>query len=92
MRAATNGHTRVLELLLNGGARVNEKSGAGWTACMLAAAAGHQETMEVLLVRGADPRAKAAPAPRRADISRIANGIIRFYYQDALFAGRVTTR
>jgi len=57
MRAATKGHPRIEELILNRGANVDEKSNAGWTACMLAAAGGHSDALAVLLAKGANVKA-----------------------------------
>ena len=40
--AATNGHERVVELLLRHGAKINQRSSGGETALMLAAARRHE--------------------------------------------------
>jgi ankyrin repeat protein len=45
MWAANNGHSKVVELLLNGGARINDSTekkpdSSGWTPLMLAAGGG----------------------------------------------------
>ncbi|MGA2149535.1 MAG: ankyrin repeat domain-containing protein, partial [Bryobacteraceae bacterium] len=40
------------------GADVDQKSNAGWTACMLAAATGQSDALEVLLDNGADVNAR----------------------------------
>jgi ankyrin repeat protein len=51
--AARNGHTRVVELLLNRGARVDAKGVFGGTALHWAAINGHRSTIDLLLARGA---------------------------------------
>ena len=55
LMAAQNGHDKVVELLLAGGAepnRVNEKSGT--FPLLMAAQNGHDKAVELLLARGAD--------------------------------------
>ncbi|KAF6107465.1 ankyrin repeat domain 65 [Phyllostomus discolor] len=54
--AAAAGRAAVLRLLLDCGARVDARDGAGATALSVAADLGRQQDMEVLLDHGADPR------------------------------------
>lgn len=52
--AATAGHTGIVELLLNNGAKLNQTDRWGRTACHLAAAHSHCAVVELLISRGAD--------------------------------------
>ena len=52
--AASQGHERVVDLLLQRGAEINLQSSAGYTALMLAAFHGHERVVELLLRRGAE--------------------------------------
>ena len=54
MAAASRGHERVVELLLQRGAEINLQSGVGWTALMCAAGEGHPAVVLRLLRAGAD--------------------------------------
>lgn len=56
--AATNGHHRVIQLLLNGGAEVNAPSDNGTTPIMMAARGNHFDAVTLLLDNGADPKIK----------------------------------
>lgn len=51
--AARNGHTEVVEYLLDHGAKVDAKGFFGATALHWAAINGHRETVELLMARGA---------------------------------------
>jgi ankyrin repeat protein len=53
--AATGGHPRIIQLLLEGGVPINSTSSNGTTALMMAARGGHVEAARVLLKNGADP-------------------------------------
>jgi ankyrin repeat protein len=53
--AATNGHTRIIQLLLDGGVPVNSASPNGTTPLMMAARGNHTDAVNVLLKNGADP-------------------------------------
>jgi ankyrin repeat protein len=53
--AATGGHPRIIQLLLEGGVPINSTSDNGTTALMMAARGGHVEAVKVLLKNGADP-------------------------------------
>ena len=52
--AANGGHTELVALLLERGARVNQQRADGTTALCAAAAAGHLAAAKVLLEHGAD--------------------------------------
>jgi ankyrin repeat protein len=65
--AARNGHTKVVEFLLDNGADVDAKGVFGGTALHWAAINGHRQTIELLVARGArvdihDARFHATPA------------------------------
>ena len=49
MAAATGGHKAMVQMLLQGGARVNLQNSIGWTALMMAAGRGRTTTVQVLL-------------------------------------------
>ncbi|MEN6545687.1 MAG: ankyrin repeat domain-containing protein, partial [Armatimonadia bacterium] len=51
-QAAANGHTEIVELLLESGAQVNAKTDAGDTALGEATAQGHTETAALLRRHG----------------------------------------
>jgi ankyrin repeat protein len=53
--AATAGHPKIVQLLLDGGAAINSTSENGTTALMMAARGNHSDTVKVLLKNGADP-------------------------------------
>ena len=53
MGAAYRGHERVIELLLQRGAEINQQASNGVTALMDAASKGHERVVELLLQRGA---------------------------------------
>ena len=57
MLAAYNGHTAIVEFLLDQGAQVDARNGQGRTALMFAATGSFPETVSLLLERGADPNA-----------------------------------
>jgi ankyrin repeat protein len=57
MLASYNGHTAVVEFLLDQGAQVDARNGQGRTALMFAATGPFPETVAELLERGADPNA-----------------------------------
>lgn len=52
--AATNGHTQIIELLLNNGADIDATSDNGTTALMMAVRGNHLEAVSLLLEKGAD--------------------------------------
>lgn len=58
MNAALEGHSEVIEVLVENGAELNAQNKDGWTALMLAALKGHSEVVHVLLEKGADIRLK----------------------------------
>jgi ankyrin repeat protein len=53
--AATNGHARIIQLLLDGGVPINTTSPNGTTPLMMAARGNHTDAVNVLLKNGADP-------------------------------------
>src|SRR5258705_9936973 len=55
MAAAGSGHTDIVRILLDKGAKVNVRHEVGGTALTSAAAQGHLEVVEVLLAAGTDP-------------------------------------
>lgn len=57
MLASYNGHTAVVEFLLDQGAQVDTRNEQGRTALMFAATGPFPETLSLLLKRGADPNA-----------------------------------
>jgi uncharacterized protein len=56
--ASRNGHTEIVEMLLEKGADVNAKTNEGITALIRASEKGHTETVARLLEKGADVNAK----------------------------------
>ena len=54
MLAAIQGHERVVDLLLQRGAEINQQNSRGGTALMGAARNGHERVVELLLQRGAE--------------------------------------
>lgn len=56
-RAAIFGNRAMLESSLVQAADVNERDRLGTTLLMVAASAGHEDSVELLLERGADPHA-----------------------------------
>ena len=52
--AARNGHTKIVELLVSHGARVNAKKADGWTPLHVAVFFGHIEVVKYLLSKGAN--------------------------------------
>ena len=56
--ASTNGHTKIVAMLLEKGADVNAKNNGGWTALHLASQDGYKKIVEMLLEKGADVNAK----------------------------------
>src|SRR5262249_25795870 len=54
-QAAIDGDGAGLARLLEAGAAINGRDGKGQTALMLAARRGHQDAVDLLLQRGADP-------------------------------------
>ncbi len=57
-KAAALGNQQAVHALLNGGAAVDEKDAAAWTALHHAAAGGFSAVVSLLLDRGADPNAR----------------------------------
>ena len=58
MMAAFNGHTEILELLIEFGARVAARDASGRTALIYCASGPHPETVRALLDHGADPNSR----------------------------------
>ena len=58
MRAAFNGHSDILGMLIAAGADVNVQSKSGWTALMYATARGNLKSVAILCEAGADPTLK----------------------------------
>lgn len=56
--AAWNGHTHLLDTLIESGLSVEGSGSTNWTPLMLAARKAHEEMVEELLSRGADPLAR----------------------------------
>lgn len=54
IEAAAHGHTRIVELLFNHGARVDDVDSSGTTACHAAAKNGHVGVLELLVSRQAN--------------------------------------
>ena len=54
MQASMNGHTDIVQLLLEKGANVNVKGDAGWEALMLSAQFGHRQIVQLLIQKKAD--------------------------------------
>ena len=58
MFASLVGHTEIIQILINNGARSDLKSkhsfSKGWTALMIAAASGHTEIVRILIANGAN--------------------------------------
>ena len=53
--AATGGHPKIVQLLLDGGVPIDSTSDNGTTALMMAARGNHSDTVKVLLKNGANP-------------------------------------
>jgi ankyrin repeat protein len=51
--ACTNGHWRLVGLLLDRGANLEHRDDSNWTALALASVAGHVDTVRILMERGA---------------------------------------
>ena len=54
MYAASEGHERVVELLMQHGAEVELQDNDRWTALMVAARSGHERVVELLLQHDAE--------------------------------------
>ncbi|MEW8010783.1 MAG: ankyrin repeat domain-containing protein [Candidatus Thiodiazotropha sp.] len=54
MKAALNGHTRVVERLILAGADINQKDKGGYSSLMLAASNNHPAIIDLLIEAGAD--------------------------------------
>ena len=54
MCAAIDGHERVVELLLQRGAEIDQQDSDGVTALMIAALYGHERVIDMLLENGAE--------------------------------------
>ena len=54
------GHLRIVEILLNAGAKTSILDSFGWTPLMTACEGGHLEVVRLLLLREADPNLAAA--------------------------------
>jgi hypothetical protein len=59
-RAAQNGNSQTVHVLLAAGAHVDDKDGAGWTPLFNAALKGDAEIVEALLSAGADVNARSS--------------------------------
>jgi len=60
INAAERGDFEVVQILLDGGARVDVETHTGWTALMVAASRGHAECVRTLVLAGADLSARNA--------------------------------
>jgi ankyrin repeat protein len=69
--AAANGHTRMVETLIEQGADINAQDLAGSTPLHLAAARGHTDTISILLGYGADASIKNTRGQTADDVMRI---------------------
>lgn len=54
--AAWQGHADVVEVLLDGGAEINDRTPEGGTALQYAAESGHEDIVRLLLERGGNPQ------------------------------------
>lgn len=73
--AGSNDVADVLALLIDHGARINEKDNRGRTALMIAASLGHDKAVDVLLARGADKTLRDSTGKTAADLA--ANDALR---------------
>lgn len=62
---------RTVQLLLDRGARIEDRDNRGRTALMIAAETGHTEIVDLLLARGADPAMRDASGKTAADITTL---------------------
>ena len=67
--AGSNDVADVLALLIDHGARINEKDNRGRTALMIAASLGHERAVDVLIARGADKTLRDATGKTAADLA-----------------------
>ena len=73
IKAASRGHIKCLQLLMEGGADKEAKSNQGSTALILAACNGHTDCVRLLMVGGADKESKSNIG-RTALIAAACNG------------------
>lgn len=85
-QAAVDGNSRVCLLLLQHGARVNDRSQGGYarTALMYAAAAGHLDVCRVLVVEGANVNIEDVNGKTAADQAHAQNDGTVWNYLDKL--------
>jgi ankyrin repeat protein len=62
---------KVVQLLLDAGARIDDRDGRGRTALMIAAEGGHAGIASLLLARGADPSLQDKAGKRAADLTKL---------------------
>ena len=67
MWAAGHNHPRAVHTLIELGARVDERSNAGWSALLFAARAGQAEAVDALLAAGADVNDAIRPLSAEAE-------------------------
>ena len=68
--AAQNGHTPVIEILLENGAKIDLQNDDGITPLMWAALHDHTDAVKLLLAKGANPKIKSKTEKTALEIAK----------------------